>query len=129
MAQLPVIPSVGDCWACKNYEHEANEITSALARVADPTLPPPEDEGPGTGLKKLFSWFVPMPSNCQCINRAVIMDTWGGQRCLDNLSTILGWLRESALDAGYPFSELVVASLLRSFLRLYIKSVDGYKRP
>jgi hypothetical protein len=120
IAQLPVIPDPVDCYACCRYDNKHNEITKALARAYDPTLLP-EDEGVGTGLAKIFSFFISKPANCPCGDRAEIMNMWGPARCLENIPTILGWLRESALDNGYPYNEFIISSLLKSYLRLYIK--------
>lgn len=82
-------------------------------------MSPPQGEGPGTGLSRIFSWFVPKPEGCDCPNRAAMMDVWGGPGCLERLPLILSWLRESALDNDYPYNEWIVSSLLKNFLKCY----------
>ena len=114
MADKEVQPNLADCIACKKHDTEVNQITTALAGFE-----PPPEQGPGTGLSTVFSWFMAQPPGCECSNRAALMDVWGGPGCLDRFSTIMGWLRESAYDSGYPFNEWVVSSLLRSFLKCY----------
>ena len=121
IAQHEAIPAPIDCCACLRFDSRHNDVTKHLAKLADPSLLP-ENEGPGTGLTTLFSWFIPKPPNCACGDRAEIMNMWGAQRCLENKSTILGWLRESAYDNNYPYSEFVIGSLLSLFLKTYIKS-------
>lgn len=72
--------------------------------------------GPGTNLKKVLSWFITKPEGCPCDDRAVIMNMWGRSGCQQNIPTILGWLRESALDNDVWFNEFVVASLVKTII-------------
>jgi hypothetical protein len=41
------------------------------------------------------------------------MNLWGPVGCKKNLSTILKWLKESAIEHGYPFSERVANVAIR----------------
>ena len=45
------------------------------------------------------------------------MDLWGYERCLQELPTILSWLRESALDNNYPYSEFVIGTVVKQLLK------------
>ncbi|GIW60291.1 MAG: hypothetical protein KatS3mg087_1357 [Patescibacteria group bacterium] len=101
----PIYTSPETCKACKrtNKPHDINEVTRTLAGI------PNTSEGPGTALKEAIEWFIPIPQKCNCIDRVAVMNSWGKERCLKELPTILGWLRESALDNGYPYSEKVIA--------------------
>lgn len=69
-------------------------------------------KGPGTELKKLLSWFAVDTPTCECLSRAKLMNTWGPQGCRDNMSTILVWLHEEALNRGLPFVKLVAQQLV-----------------
>ena len=73
-------------------------------------------EKPGTELKKLISWFVwsKKASNCKrCLDREQRMNEWGPDKCEKNVKTIIAWLRESAVERGYPFSERIAGALVR----------------
>lgn len=52
------------------------------------------EEGPGTELKKLLKGF-PQVQGCACNVRADQMNQWGVTGCLENLPTIVGWLKEA----------------------------------
>lgn len=101
--ECTVTPEI--CQACCRTQHpmDINEVVNTLADIQE------IGEGPGTTLKKTLEWFVRMPKGCACPDRVVIMDNWGYERCKQEKPTILGWLRESALEAGYPYSEYVIS--------------------
>lgn len=101
------------CKACSRCERpqELNEVTLALAGIKE------SSEGPGTTLHKVITWFVPQPENCDCPNRVRVMNAWGKERCLQELPTILGWLRESALDNNIPYSEFVISAVVKTILK------------
>ena len=78
--------------------------------------PPTHGELPGTELRKLISWFVwdKKVKNCTiCKNREERMNRWGADKCEANIATIIEWLRESAIERGYPFSPRVASALIR----------------
>ena len=104
--ECPTTPEI--CQACCRTENpmDINEVVNTLADVQ------PIGKGPGTTLKKTLDWFVRVPPGCNCMDRVVVMDNWGSDRCEKEKSTILGWLRESALDAGYSYSEYVISHLV-----------------
>lgn len=97
------------CNRCKKPQ-DVNEVTLALAGIKE------SNEGPGTTLHNLITWFIPQPENCSCPNRVAVMNAWGKERCLQELPTILDWLRESALDNNYPYSEYVIAAVVKTIL-------------
>lgn len=110
-------PQESDCKACSRCtrSQEINEITKALSDVVliQNNLPPLNPhKGPGTRLSYAISWFIAAPPNCNCSNRIETMDLWGLERCIENKSIILSWLRESALDANIPYSEYVISKSL-----------------
>lgn len=102
------------CAGCRRCAkpQDVNEITLALANV-DRNI----EEGPGTTLKKAIQWFIPQPANCGCSDRVALMNAWGKERCREEKKTILGWLRESALEYRYPYSEKAIAIVLDMILK------------
>jgi hypothetical protein len=112
MANQPIETTPEKCEACQrcNKPMDVNEITNSLAGIEH------RDDGPGTTLARTISWFVRKPQDCNCADRVDLMNSWGKERCQQELPTILSWLRESALDNGYPYSERVIALVLRIIL-------------
>jgi hypothetical protein len=94
------------------------EKVAELVQVLKPLfqVTKPEDldlgEGPGTQLKKILSWFAVDTPTCECLSRARLMNTWGPQGCRDNISTILMWLQEEALNRKIPFVKVVAKQLV-----------------
>ena len=114
IADKPIATTPEICRGCGRCDkpQDINEVTLALAGVKE------SSSGPGTTLHNLITWFVPQPANCGCPNRVAIMNAWGKERCLQEMPTILSWLRESALENGYPYSEFVISAVLRTVLLL-----------
>lgn len=112
------------CKACSlcSKPHDTNEVVLSLAGIED------SDEGPGTTLHKLITWFIPQPKSCGCSNRVKIMNKWGKERCLKELPTILSWLRESALDNNYPYSEYVISTVVKTMLQRGLKKEQTANR-
>ena len=102
-----------ECKACSRCSkpQDVNEVTTALAGIEE------SDEGPGTTLHRIITWFIPQPAGCSCANRVNVMNVWGRDRCLQELPTILSWLRESALDNNYPYSEYVIGAVVKTILK------------
>lgn len=111
IANEPVQVRSIHCLGCLACPTRVNDITKQLAIEINPTLSTPE-RGVGSRLGKVISWFISQPRNCNCPDRIEIMNMWGPELCRTNKSTILGWLRESALDNDYPYSELFISGLL-----------------
>ena len=77
-------------------------------------------DGPGTELKKLISWFIWIRDvgDCRsCYDREQQMNQWGPEECRKNISTIIEWLRESAMKHSMPFSETLVRILINKAIR------------
>lgn len=124
--------NVKACTICLEQATKDNHVTASLAlRVVQRPIQDdkqylykllkvaevkPVNEGPGTELKKLISWFVwnEKDRNCStCKNREQRMNRWGPDNCEKNMATIVGWLKESAVVRGYPFSERVAVALIK----------------
>lgn len=76
--------------------------------------------GPGTELKKLLSKIgITTKPGCQCNQRARVMDEKGADWCAENLSTIVGWLKEEHARQKIliPFSETAVSLLVKYAIR------------
>jgi len=125
------LPTTSNCQACTRCSHpqKTNEVTVGISiqllqeqgqeyEHLLPALSIDTLQGPGTVLKKMLSWFITKPPNCSCSDRAELMDVWGPDKCKENLRTILGWLRESALDNGYPYSEFLIKYMIELAISL-----------
>lgn len=101
------------CRACfrTKFPADANEVVLAVAGIKESA------SGPGTTLKKLISWFIEKPADCNCPNRVKVMDAWGAEGCLKNMPTILDWLRDSAHRNGIRYSEFVIATVVKTICR------------
>lgn len=113
LANKPIEITPEDCRACCRCDkpRDVNEVVLSLAGIEQ------SNEGVGTTLHKLITWFVPQPEGCDCPNRVNIMNAWGPERCLKELPTILSWLRESALDNNHPYSEYVIATVVKNIIK------------
>lgn len=66
--------------------------------------------GPGTNLKKFFARLgFKATTHCKCTQHALEMDVQGPAWCRQNITTILGWLKEESDKQGLPFSETLAA--------------------
>lgn len=108
-------PTPEDCRACQRCEHpmDINEVTNAVAGIE------PSNHGIGTSLHNTITWFVPVPKDCNCINRVQVMNHWGYDRCKEEFRVILGWLRDSAHEQGYPYSEYIIGAVLRRIIEAH----------
>lgn len=62
--------------------------------------------GVGTELEALLKWFgINAAPGCKCKQHVYEMNNKGVVWCKQNTDTIVGWLREEADRAGYPFTE------------------------
>ncbi len=72
--------------------------------------------GPGTELKKLLSLLGIKPEKgCACAKRARYMDRMGCDWCLENMDTIVRWLREEheRRKLLVPFSDLIARQVVK----------------
>jgi hypothetical protein len=92
--------------------HAAGEDASDyLARYGHHTRERPE--GPGTELQSLIAWFHSPTKSCgTCSDRARKMNRWGPDKCRRRKKLIVAWLRQSAAEAGLPFSETIAGGLV-----------------
>ncbi len=65
------------------------------------------NEGPGTELKKLISWFSVPTEGCHCQEHAFLMNQWGPQGCRNSMETILLWLERGAKEHGFFYTRTI----------------------
>lgn len=80
-------------------------------------------QGPGTELKKLISWFYSPNKKCKCDTRIQKMNKWGPDECERREVTILRWLKHSAVIARVPYFESAAKMLLATAIDRYRKKV------
>lgn len=79
--------------------------------------------GPGTELKKLLAgwpFYLASSPDCACNARAAEMDNHEQETpgwCIENIETIVGWLREQAQARGLPFLDAAGRMLVRRAVR------------
>lgn len=74
--------------------------------------------GPGTKLKNILARIGIKPSaSCSCNRHAREMDFRGRQWCLENIETIVEWLREEATSQKMPFFETAARMLVKYAVR------------
>ena len=76
------------------------------------------EEGPGTELKKLLGFIgIQATSNCSCNKKALIMNDWGCDVCMNNIEHILDWLREEASKRKLPFIRSLAKILVKQAIK------------
>ena len=81
--------------------------------IARSPLPPHPGGAVGTELKKLLAAIgIHSQPNCSCNKRAKMMDATGPDWCEQNISTIVGWLRQEATRRGLPFIDTAAKALV-----------------
>jgi hypothetical protein len=75
---------------------------------------PHPNGGPGTELSKILKKFgIKATPTCNCKHYARIMDQKGSEWCLQNIDTIVNWLRDEAKKRALPFSKIVAKRLVK----------------
>lgn len=111
-------PSQETCQACSRCSspQRVNEVTRAVADNLrkDSHLPKlySVGNGPGSILSSWLEWFITADPECDCENRAQIMDAWGPDGCRRNVNLIIHWLRSSASIKGIPFNSFVAQHMV-----------------
>ena len=75
-------------------------------------------QGPGTWLMRILHFFRLFgKKGCKCAHRAAQMNSWGCDKCLEELDTIVGWLREEAEKRELPFVERGARTIVKLAIR------------
>lgn len=123
IAGVEVRTTESACKQCIKHAkpRQPNDVTAGLAVKHDRALLPsvqhllsiPVEQGPGTELKRLISWFWSPKRKCStCSDRVRKMNKWGTKKCRQRKHLIVAWLRQSAEKEGLPFSAFVAGSLI-----------------
>jgi len=74
--------------------------------------------GPGTELKNLLRKIgIKATPNCQCNQRAKVMDERGCDWCEENIETICEWIKEESSKRGMLFVKSAVKLMVRHAIR------------
>lgn len=85
---------------------------------AEPVAEESDPGGPGTELKSLLGRIgITSTENCACNAKAAVMDFHGPRWCRDNISMLVGWLREEAENRGLPFFDWAAHQLILVAIR------------
>lgn len=96
-----------------NFDHPSYKI---IEKIKNGEIKNSNDigEGVGTELKKLLSWMNIKPTpNCSCNKRAKIMNDKGVSWCIDNIDTILSWLKEESGKRKLPFIRYAAQKIVK----------------
>lgn len=86
--------------------------------------------GVGTELKKLLKKIgINATPNCKCNSRAVALDYHGIDYCIENIETIIEWLKEEATARGLPFFAMPARILVRRAIANARKESRRAKEP
>lgn len=133
IANVDVPTTEKACIICLGQSTRINHVTASLALSKLPK-PLSEDKkylqtllktepvtvlqnGPGTELKKLISWFYSPTKKCKCDTRIQKMNSWGPDKCEQNMDTILRWLQHSASIAKVPYLEIAARMMVAKAIR------------
>lgn len=88
------------------------------------TAKPQYNIGAGTELKKLIAKFGFKPkAGCKCAQHIREMNQNGIDWCSQNIDTIVGWLREEAVRAKLPFTEVGAKMMIKIAIRQAKKTI------
>ena len=74
--------------------------------------------GPGTILASMFSSLgIKSSPTCSCRRHAIEMNEKGNEWCEQNLSTILGWLKDESAKRKIPFVESLASMVVKRAIR------------
>jgi len=94
------------------------EIHKKMELMTKYAVPPSENGGPGTELKKLLKMIgITSSPTCSCNTKARIMDDRGINWCKNNEDTIVSWLEEEAKKRRLPFMRIAGKKILRMAIR------------
>jgi len=73
-----------------------------------------DPNGPGTIFSNMLSIIgIKASENCSCKRHAVEMNIRGPEWCLNNLDTILSWLKEESAKRSLPFVETIAKLMIK----------------
>jgi hypothetical protein len=96
-----------------------NEDPQAILQSQFPRSLESDPDGPGTILSNMLSYIgINSSPNCSCKQRAIEMNIKGPDWCENNISTILGWLKEESNKRNLPFIETIAKMVVLRAIRV-----------
>lgn len=94
------------------------EDTAQKLRAKFPKTLEENPNGPGTILTNMISTMgIKSSSNCSCRRHAIEMNDNGPDWCEQNMSTILGWLKEESAKRHLPYIESVASLVVKRAIK------------
>ena len=95
-------------------KYRSKEERTVSLMIEKTALSPHADGAVGTELKKLLSKIgIAEKPNCSCNKHAKAMDAAGPDWCEQNITTIVGWLRDEAGRRKLPFVDTAGKALVK----------------
>lgn len=92
--------------------------TAQKLRAKFPKTLEENPNGPGTILTNMISTMgIKSSSNCSCRRHAIEMNDNGPDWCEQNMSTILGWLKEESAKRHLPYIESVASLVVKRAIK------------
>jgi hypothetical protein len=92
--------------------------TAKVLRAKFPKTLEEDPNGPGTILSSMISTIgIKSTPNCSCRRHAIEMNTKGPEWCEQNMSTILGWLKEESSKRHLPYIESVASLIVKRAIK------------
>ena len=99
------------------YDQIKDDIAGIL-RAKFPKTLEENPNGPGTILTNMISTMgIKSSSNCSCRRHAIEMNDNGPDWCEQNMSTILGWLKEESAKRHLPYIESVASLVVKRAIK------------
>lgn len=99
------------------YESIKDDTAQKL-RAKFPKTLEENPNGPGTILSNMISSMgIKSTPNCSCRRHAIEMNDKGPDWCEENMSTILGWLKEESSKRHLPYIESVASLVVKRAIK------------
>lgn len=99
------------------YENIKDDTAQKLRSKFPKTLEE-NPNGPGTILTNMISTMgIKSTPNCSCRRHAIEMNDKGPDWCEENMSTILGWLKEESAKRHLPYIESVASLIVKRAIK------------
>lgn len=112
-------------------------LNSAPAEILNKILPKTLDDhpyGPGTILHSLLKKIgIRVDTGCSCINNAIAMNDRGVSWCLNNIDTLVGWLKAESIRRQIFFNKyiakmLILYAIYKSIILSKISNESGHNK-
>lgn len=70
---------------------------------------------PGDKLKAIFRKLgIDKGKGCKCDQHVNLMNSWGAEKCKQEIDTIVGWMEEASKELKLPFNRLLTKTIIRT---------------